>query len=371
MVRGRALNFPRPMHPVRSFALHRCRLAFNVSISSLALAACSPSDGASPSANGGSTPGGASSAGSGNAGAPSATGGAGSNGPAAGSPSGGSVAAGGGAAGGGQAGSPASGGQASGLRPFPQHAFGTFCTYPKNPDDASVRSAYQLWKDVTVTADGAGGFLRVKKPDSGAIIGSTASEGIGYGMILAAYMGDQPLFDALWRYEQLHLDAQGLMDWDIGPTGQVSGMGGATDGDIDMAWALIMADRQWGGQGSLDKTYLVYAQDLIDRIWRFEVDHARGEMLMAGDQWGGVDLTNPGRIAQLGQFERIALPTHDRPNNRLTGNAHDVTQHPLQLDVHLLHSLLDMQNMRRAMLDEFSTITHQSTQSSDLRVRAE
>ena len=189
------------------------------------------------------------------------------------------------------------GGQPGGLRPFPQHRYGTFCSYPKTASDASVQSAFQVWKDVTVTSDGAGGFLRVKKPDSGAIIGSTASEGIGYGMILAVYMADQALFDGLWRYEQLHLDAQGLMHWDIGPTGEVSGMGSASDGDIDIAWALIMADRQWGGQGSLDKTYLVYAQDLIDRIWRYEVDHTRGEMLMAGDTWGNVDITNPSYFA--------------------------------------------------------------------------
>lgn len=183
--------------------------------------------------------------------------------------------------------------------PFPQHGFGKFCNHAAQASDEAARVAYQTWKDVTVTADGAGGFLRVWKPDSGAIVGSTASEGIGYGMILAVYFGDQPLFDGLWRYEQIHLDDNGLMNWDIGPDGVTSsaGMGAATDGDVDMAWALIMADRQWGGQGSLSQSYLAYAKDLIDRIWKHEVDHGRGEMLKAGDKWGDVDVTNPSYFA--------------------------------------------------------------------------
>jgi len=252
---------------------------------------------------------------SGSAGAPSTPGAAGAPGAAgsaavagaSGTP--GAVAGAGGApatagagpvGGSGSAGAPGAGGAPTGgLRPFPQHQFGTFCTYPTTPDDNAARTAYQAFKDATVTADGAGGFLRVKKPDSGTVIGSTVSEGIGYGMILAAYFADQPVFDGLWRYEQSHLNANGLMDWEIGPDNAVTagGTGAASDGDIDMAWALIMADRQWGGKGTLDKTYLEHAKELINAIWEHEVDHSRGEMLMAGDQWGSVDVTNPSYFA--------------------------------------------------------------------------
>jgi endo-1,4-beta-D-glucanase Y len=219
--------------------------------------------------------------------------------------SGGPVAIGGGGSAGSGGGPTSSAGSTTTLeqpgakRPFPQRDFGKFCGRPVAADDGAALAAYQTWKTVTVTADGAGGFLRVKKPDSGAIIGSTASEGIGYGMILAAYFGDQPVFDGLWRYEQLHLDDNGLMNWDIGPDGMTSpgGMGAATDGDVDMAWALVMADRQWGGQGALAKPYLEYAKELIGLIWKHEVDHKRGEMLMAGDKWGDVDITNPSYFA--------------------------------------------------------------------------
>ena len=66
---------------------------------------------------------------------------------------------------------------------------------------------------------------------------------------------DQALFDSLWRYAQCFLNDCGLMSWYIAPDGQnVLGAGGATDSDEDMAWALVMAHRQWGGRGGLRTT---------------------------------------------------------------------------------------------------------------------
>jgi endo-1,4-beta-D-glucanase Y len=187
-----------------------------------------------------------------------------------------------------------------------------------NAKSTDVSAAFQDWKSTVVTADGAGGFLRVKKPDSGTVIGSTVSEGIGYGMVLAVYLDDQALFDGLWKYEQLHLNQNGLMNWEIGPDGNVTagGSGGATDGDEDMAWALIMADRQWGGRGTLSDTYLNYAVKLVGAIWSFEVDHTRQDMLKPGDQWGDVDITNPSYFA----------PAYYRVFGQVTGNTADWNQ---------------------------------------------
>jgi hypothetical protein len=101
--------------------------------------------------------------------------------------------------------------------PFPQNRLSSNCRYPafRNSD---VRAAYEWWKKDTVTADGAGGHLRVKRtPTDGGTppAASTVSEGIGYGMLIAVYMNDQPLFDELWKYEQLWLNKNGLMDWNI------------------------------------------------------------------------------------------------------------------------------------------------------------
>jgi endo-1,4-beta-D-glucanase Y len=243
--------------------------------------------------------------------------------PSGGSPGsggiGGATGGGGGGAGalGAGGGTNAGGGTGAGVAnfPFPQNLKGDHCILPTTYDNEKVRTAYQQWKDVTITSDGAAGNLRVKKPDSGTVIGSTVSEGIGYGMILAVYMNDQALLDGLWKYEQAHLDGNGLMNWEIGPDGTTTsgGTGAATDGDEDMAWALVMADRQWSGKGSLSDTYLNHAKKLVGLIWSYEVDQSRNYMLKPGDQWGNVDVTNPSYFA----------PAYYRVFGQVTGKASD------------------------------------------------
>ena len=57
------------------------------------------------------------------------------------------------------------------------------------------------------------------------------------------------------------------MDWYIRADGSdrgENGCGAASDADEDMAWALLMADRQWGGKGSLNDSYLNIAKKQID-----------------------------------------------------------------------------------------------------------
>jgi endo-1,4-beta-D-glucanase Y len=93
------------------------------------------------------------------------------------------------------------------------------------------------------------------------------------------------LFDDLWKYEQSFLDRNGLMDWYINAAGtERLGSGAATDADEDMAFALLMADKQWGGMGSLAKTYLQHAKEQITKVWNFEVFDYKH--LKPGDTWG-------------------------------------------------------------------------------------
>jgi endo-1,4-beta-D-glucanase Y len=104
-------------------------------------------------------------------------------------------------------------------------------------------------------------------------------------MLIAAYMADQALFDELWKYERMWLDDNGLMDWYINAAGtDRAGTGAATDADEDMAFALVLADRQWGGRGTLDRSYLEYAEDQIKRVWDHEI--YEGKLPRAGDHWG-------------------------------------------------------------------------------------
>jgi endo-1,4-beta-D-glucanase Y len=184
--------------------------------------------------------------------------------------------------------------------PFPQNQRLPGLVYPSraNPDDA--RLAFVRFREEIVTADGARGFLRTRRPDTpDGVVNSTVSEGIAYGMIIAVMFDDQPLFDALWQYALCFANENGLMSWYIAPDGsRALGSGGATDSDEDMAWALVMAHRQWRGRGSLSESYLSHAERQIERVYRLEVDHGEHPgMLLPGDEWRGQDVFNPSYFA--------------------------------------------------------------------------
>jgi endo-1,4-beta-D-glucanase Y len=168
------------------------------------------------------------------------------------------------------------------------------CTAPTGAMLADAQAAYTKWKTDLVTSDGANGGLRVKRPNSsGAEVNSSNSEGIGYGMLAAVYQNDQDTFDKFWKYEQQWLDSNNLMNWYINAAGtQVLGTGAATDGDEDMAFALIMADARWHGKGSLSTNYIDAAKTLLGNIWAHEVDHKRNDVLMAGDQFADGSVIN-------------------------------------------------------------------------------
>lgn len=187
-----------------------------------------------------------------------------------------------------------------GRYPFPQNQRLPHLVYPERADAQDVRRAFVAFREEIVTARGARGFLRTRRPDTpDGVVDSTVSEGIAYGMIIAVMIDDQPLFDALWQYALCFLNQAGLMSWYIAPDGsRALGTGGATDSDEDMAWALVMAHRQWGGRGSLSEAYLSHAERQIERLWQHEVDHERHPgMLLPGDEWRGQDVFNPSYFA--------------------------------------------------------------------------
>lgn len=86
------------------------------------------------------------------------------------------------------------------------------------------------------------------------------SEGQGYGMlaaVLAAKKGvnSHATFNQFYRYYRAHRIAGNLplMAWQqTRRSGKLTSVGGernsATDGDLDIAYALILADRQWGSR---------------------------------------------------------------------------------------------------------------------------
>ncbi|MBP7791838.1 MAG: CIA30 family protein, partial [Candidatus Goldbacteria bacterium] len=155
-----------------------------------------------------------------------------------------------------------------------------------------LNNKYNLWKQNYVTSSGAGGFQRVYRPESS---NDTVSEGIGYGMLLAVYFNDKTLFDNLWSYKQLKNDGRGLMHWQIDQNGNVIGSGSASDGDFDIAFALLKAQERWGG------TYGTTANSEINKIATQDIN-ASDYHVKPGDAWDDYEFPSYFAIAFFRQF---------------------------------------------------------------------
>lgn len=168
--------------------------------------------------------------------------------------------------------------------PFPlDRPMANGCLKPAGASGKALVEAFQRWKTTFVTADGAN--FRVKFDDPSA----TVSEGIGYGMLIAVYMGDKALFDGLWGYWKAHPSNDSLlMNWKV-----PGGTGSAIDADEDVAFALIQASKQWTGG-----TYAADATAILTQIRSKELDPGTSAV-RPGNQFGNnaSDLTNPSYFA--------------------------------------------------------------------------
>src|SRR5215472_15000586 len=76
----------------------------------------------------------------------------------------------------------------------------------------------------------------------------TTSEGQGYAMLRAAWVGDHVVFERVWRWTREHLQVRSdhLFAWlwapDQNDNWGVAGAGSASDADEDVALALILRD---------------------------------------------------------------------------------------------------------------------------------
>ena len=152
--------------------------------------------------------------------------------------------------------------------------------------DALLKKHYDAWKAhaiVTASSIAAGGCA-VQFSNTTYL---AVSEGMGYGMLLAVlFAGHDPkareLFDGLLAvvrarpaYAIVPFDPNGkwLMDWRLNADGSSAGEGwNAVDGDLDIALALLMADRQWGSSGAWN--YLQEGRNTIAAIksWNMWAD---------------------------------------------------------------------------------------------------
>ncbi|KFF07425.1 glycosyl hydrolase family 8 [Flavobacterium reichenbachii] len=192
----------------------------------------------------------------------------------------------------------------------------------KNSQDAVTN--YQLWKSNFVEkCNNARYRVKFDTPSE------TVSEGIGYGMLLAVYATDKELFDGFWLYYKDNVNSNGVMNWKINGCSGTHSPNGATDAELDVAFALIVADFQWGSTGSIN--YKNDAKSLITTIKLHEIE-ANTFVLKPGDQFGGSQITNPSYFSPayyraFGAFTNdvsfwnsVAAKSYTIINNNLTVN---------------------------------------------------
>ncbi|HLK92328.1 MAG TPA: glycosyl hydrolase family 8 [Polyangia bacterium] len=148
-----------------------------------------------------------------------------------------------------------------------------------------TQSAYSNWKSAYLVSGSPG--QRVQRPENG---NDTVSEGIGYGMLAAVYMNDQTTFDLLLQYQQAHLDSKGLMNWHITSSGATASDGSysASDGDEDIAFAMLMASDQWAATATYD--YLAMGRTMIEAIKTYSL--FSDGTLQNGDNFNTSDTLN-------------------------------------------------------------------------------
>jgi len=174
-------------------------------------------------------------------------------------------------------------------QPFPANKTYANGLMASSKNSQDVIDSYTIWK-INFVEQCNNNQYRVKFDDAS----KTVSEGIGYGMLLSAYMGDRTLFDGLWLYYKDNVNGNGVMNWKINGCSGINGANGATDAELDAAFALIVADYQWESTGNIN--YKNDAKTLITAIKTYEIE-ANTYVLKPGDAFGGSNLTNPSYFA--------------------------------------------------------------------------
>jgi len=167
--------------------------------------------------------------------------------------------------------------------PFPQHFTYTAASIKPNNHtqaqlDSVVKGFYDQWKARYFRNTCTSNQYFVWFGDEDPTI-NCVSEGQGYGMMAAAYMaGYDPnaktIYDGLYNYYKAHKDSISfeLMAWEQNTSCvDTGGADDATDGDMDIAYSLLLADKQWGSSGSIN--YLQEGKNLIDSLMVYVVNH--------------------------------------------------------------------------------------------------
>lgn len=176
------------------------------------------------------------------------------------------------------------------VKPFPQHLkYSAGVIIPGHISqqqlDDSVRSFYDQWKERYIKKDAGDGQLYIGV-DGAVDNKQCVSEGQGYGMMIVALMAGydkaaQKTYDGLYHYYKHHPSNKDpfLMAWAQTAGFKDADGSSASDGDMDIAYSLLIANAQWGSNGHID--YIREARSMILTIQRQEINAVTFSVLLS------------------------------------------------------------------------------------------
>lgn len=183
--------------------------------------------------------------------------------------------------------------------------------------DQKVIDYYQNWKSAFVRQNCGNGWYQVISPDADH---PYVAEAQGYGMVISATMaGADPdakkIFDGLTKWM---IDHPSSINPDLLAAEQdtncrsVNGGDGATDGDMDVAYGLLLADRQWGSTGT--HNYKQLAMKHINAIKQSEINSTTnllklGDWTEPGDQYYNISRTSDWMVDHFRAFRKSTSDT--------------------------------------------------------------
>ncbi|HEX8867888.1 MAG TPA: glycosyl hydrolase family 8 [Lentzea sp.] len=181
--------------------------------------------------------------------------------------------------------------------------------------DAALMKYWNFWKtNFLSTKCGSGTYAVLSKDADHAYV----AEGEGYGMTIAAMMGGKDpqargIFDGILKFVKAH---PSVNNKDLHAAEQdancksVNGGDSATDGDLEIAYGLLIADKVWGSSGSVN--YLAEAKRVINAIKKSELN-ATTKFLLLGDWGNDAQYKNSSRSSDWmpGHFRAFAKATGD------------------------------------------------------------
>ncbi len=215
--------------------------------------------------------------------------------------------------------------------PFPQNkSYSVGSIKPQNHPQTELNKAvmqfYKVWKNAYIRHDCSDPkqYYVLNDEENVKGKGSTicVSEGQGYGMqimvLMAGFDKDaRTIFNGMFKFSRAHPSSKSphLMSWSI-LKGCITNThdgnnSSATDGDLDIALSLLMADNQWGSNSEIN--YRNEALKILTAILKHEINYKNNSVLLSDDNVLGDEDYNDIRSSDF-------MPAHLRVFNKFYPN---------------------------------------------------